>query len=170
MKRLLAAAAIAAAGAAGGVGLIAQEIHSATLLTTEHYLDWERVSDAQISPDASRVVYTRQHVNKLEDKWDSELWIVNADGSQNRFLVKGGTARWSPDGKRLLYQAEGEPKGSQLFVRWVDAEGPATQVTHISEAPPRSSPAPTLHLPVVSWRAVPPSAGTTNRWVNPSSR
>src|SRR5256714_9440913 len=82
----------------------AQETRSATLLTTEHYLDWERVSDAQISPDGSRIVYTRQHVNKLEDKWDSELWIVNADGSQNRFLVKGGAARWSPDGKRLMYQ------------------------------------------------------------------
>ena len=135
MKRLVVAASIAAIGAAAGVRLIAQEIRSATLLTTDHYLDWERVSDAQISPDASRVVYTRQHVNKLEDKWDSELWIVNADGSQNRFLVKGGAARWSPDGKRLLYQAEGEPKGSQLFVRWVDAEGPATQVTHISETP-----------------------------------
>src|SRR5471032_2378227 len=60
---------------------------------------------------------------------------MNADGSQHRFLVKGGAPRWSPDGKRLLYQGEGEPKGSQLFVRWVDAEGPATQITHISEAP-----------------------------------
>jgi len=134
MRRLLAGAAIAALGAVGGVSLLAQETRSATLLTTEHYLDWERVSDAQISPDGSRIVYTRQHVNKLEDKWDSELWIVNADGSQNRFLVKGGAARWSPDGKRLMYQGEGEPKGSQLFVRWVDAEGPATQITHITEA------------------------------------
>src|SRR3954466_481975 len=132
--RRLFAAAIAAAAVAGGA-VHAQEIRSPTLLTTDHYLDWERVSDAQISPDASRVVYTRQHVNKLEDKWDSELWIVNADGSQNRFLVKGGAARWSPDGKRLMYQGEGEPKGSQLFVRWGDAEGPATQITHITEAP-----------------------------------
>jgi len=140
MKRLIIGAAIAATAATAGVRLLAQEIHSPTLLTTDHYLDWERVSDAQISPDASRVVYTRQHVNKLEDKWDSELWIVNADGSQNRFLVKGGTARWSPDGKRLLYQAEGEPKGSQLFVRWVDAEGPATQVTHITESPRNAKP------------------------------
>jgi hypothetical protein len=65
MKRLIVGAAIAATAAAGGVRLVAQEIRSATLLTTEHYLDWERVSDAQISPDASRVVYTRQHVNKL---------------------------------------------------------------------------------------------------------
>src|SRR5581483_6329537 len=30
---------------------------------------------------------------------------------------------------------EGEPKGEQLFVRWVDVDGPATQVTHVTEAP-----------------------------------
>jgi dipeptidyl aminopeptidase/acylaminoacyl peptidase len=135
MRRHLTAFTIAAAAACAVGALHAQETRSATLLTTEHYLDWERVSDAQISPDASRIVYTRQHVNKLEDKWDSELWILNSDGSQNRFLVKGGAARWSPDGKRLLYQAEGEPKGSQLFVRWVDADGPATQITRVGEAP-----------------------------------
>jgi dipeptidyl aminopeptidase/acylaminoacyl peptidase len=135
MKRLIVAAALAAVAAGGGVGLLAQETRSSTLLTTEHWLDWERVSDAQISPDGARIVYTRQHVNQLEDKWDSELWILNADGSQHRFLVKGGAPRWSPDGKRLLYQADGEPKGSQLFVRWVDTDGPATQVTHVSEAP-----------------------------------
>jgi dipeptidyl aminopeptidase/acylaminoacyl peptidase len=127
-------AAVAAAMIAGAA-LHAQEKPSSTLLTTEHYLDWERVSDAQISPDGSRIVYTRESVNKLEDKWESALWILNADGSQHRFLVKGSNARWSPDGKRMLYLAEGEPKGTQLFVRWVDADGPATQITHVVEAP-----------------------------------
>src|SRR4030095_4113786 len=124
--------------ATAGVALRAQETRSATLLTTEHYLDWERISDPQISPDASRVLYTREHVNKLEDKWESEVWMVSADGGQNRFFVKGSAPRWSPDGKRVMYLAEGEPKGSQLYVRWVDAEGPATQVTHVTE-PPRSA-------------------------------
>ncbi|PYR37782.1 MAG: hypothetical protein DMF93_17280 [Acidobacteria bacterium] len=124
-----------AAGLVAGAALRAQETHSSTLLTTEHYLDWERVSDAQISPDGARIVYTRQAVNKVDDKWESSLWILNADGSQHRFLVKGQNARWSPDGKRLLYLAEGEPKGTQLFVRWVDADGPPTQITHVAEAP-----------------------------------
>src|SRR5260221_3087728 len=112
-----------------------QETRSSTLLTTEHYLDWERVSDAQISPDGSRIVYTRQHVNAIDDKWDSEIWILNTDGAQHRFFLKGSAARWSPDGKRLMYLAEGEPKGSQIFVRWVDVDGPATQITHVNEAP-----------------------------------
>src|SRR5438034_7417568 len=132
MRRFAVALVIAAMG---GAGLVAQETRSATLLTTEHYLNWERVSDAQISPDGSRIVYTRQAVNQAEDKWESSLWILNADGSQHRFLVKGSGARWSPDGKRLMYLAEGEPKGPQLFVRWVDVDGPATQITHVTELP-----------------------------------
>jgi len=125
-------AALAAIFALGGAA-VAQETPSATRLTTDHYFDLERISAAQISPDGGRIVYTRQQANRLEDKWDSALWIMNADGSQHRFFAKGGNARWSPDGKRVLYLAEGEPRGTQIFVRWLDAEGPATQVTHSTE-------------------------------------
>src|SRR5262245_45510782 len=132
MKRVLAAFVVAMVAS---VGLVAQETRSSTRLTTEHYLDWERVSDAQISPDGSHVLYTRDHVNKQEDRWDSDVWIVNSDGGQNRFFVKGSAPRWSPDGKRVAYLAEGEPKGAQLFVRWVDVDGPATQITHAQDAP-----------------------------------
>jgi len=57
MKKICFAVAIAVIGA---VALHGQETRSSTLLTTEHYLDWERVSDAQIAPDASRVAYTRR--------------------------------------------------------------------------------------------------------------
>src|SRR5262249_16075448 len=132
MRRMLTAIGIAALSAGA---LVAQEQRSPTLLTTEHYLDWERVSDAQISPDGSRILYTREHVNQIEDKWDSEVWMVSGDGAQHRFFVKGSAPRWSPDGKRLLYLAEGEPKGAQLFVRYVDVDGPPTQITHVTEAP-----------------------------------
>jgi dipeptidyl aminopeptidase/acylaminoacyl peptidase len=112
---------------------ISQETHAAHRLTNEHYFDLERVSNAQISPDGARIVYVRQQANKIEDRWDSSLWIMNADGSQNRFLTKGSAARWSNDGKRILYIADGEPRGAQIFVRWIDTEGAATQVTHATD-------------------------------------
>src|SRR5207244_5246912 len=120
----------------------AQETASDTLLTVDHYLDWEQVGDPQLSPDGGQVIYTRRWVNKIDDKWESALWIMNADGTHNRFLVKGSDARWSPDGKRILYLADGDPKGSQVFVRWMDAEGPSSQVTRVTEMPtdPRWAP------------------------------
>jgi len=115
--------------------LRAQETASDTLLTVNHYLDWEQVAEPQISPDGSQIVYTRRWVNKIEDRWDAGLWIMNADGSKNRFLVKGSNARWAPDGTRIAYFADGEPKGTQVFVRWMDAEGATSQVSRVSENP-----------------------------------
>src|SRR5579863_8441705 len=85
-----------------------QETPNPNRLTTDHYFDLERISNPQISPDGARIVYTRQQANKVEDRWESALWIMNADGGQNRFLAKGSNPRWSMDGKRILYIAEGE--------------------------------------------------------------
>ena len=113
----------------------AQETASDTLLTVNHYLDWEQVADPQVSPNGAQIVYTRRWVNKIEDRWDSGLWIVNADRLKNRFLVKGSNARWSPDGTRIAYLADGEPKGTQVFVRWMDAEGATSQITRVTETP-----------------------------------
>src|SRR5439155_1075967 len=121
--------------AAAVVPVSAQETASDTLLTVDHYLDWEQVADPQISPDGSQIVYTRRWVNKIDDKWESALWIMSADGSHHRFLVKGSDARWSPDGTRILYFADGEPKGTQIFVRWMDAQGASSQVTRLTETP-----------------------------------
>ena len=112
-----------------------QESRSSTLFTTEHSLDLERISDPQISPDGKQIIYTRRWVNQLEDKWETALWIVDADGGHNRFLAKGGNPRWSPDGARVAYLSDGDPKGTQIFVRWVGIDGPASQITTVTESP-----------------------------------
>jgi dipeptidyl aminopeptidase/acylaminoacyl peptidase len=111
----------------------AQQQPADTLFHVARYLDYEQVADPQISPDGAFVVYTRRYVNKLEDRWDSSLWIMNADGTRSRFLTKGSSPRWSPDGTRIAFLNEGEPSGTQLFVRWMDAEGATSQVTRVSE-------------------------------------
>ena len=113
----------------------AQETQSPNVFTTKHSLDLERLSNAQIAPDGRQIIYTRGWVNQLEDKWESALWIMDSDGSRNRFLAKGSSPRWSPDGTRVAFLAEGEPKGNQIFVKWVGTEGAPSQLTRVTEAP-----------------------------------
>lgn len=104
-------------------------------LTLDLYLEMEDVSDPQISPDGRQIVYTRSWVDKVNDRRESAIWVMNADGGRNRYLVDGSSPRWSPDGSRVAYLAKGEPKGTQIFVRWMDAEGAVTQVTRVDETP-----------------------------------
>jgi len=113
----------------------AQEKRADTLLTVEKYLDFEQVGEPRVSPDGSQIIYTRRWVNKLEDRFESSLWIMSSDGSKNRFLVTGGSAVWSPDGTRIAYLAEGKPSGTQIYVRWMDAEGATSQITTLTDGP-----------------------------------
>ena len=59
-------------------------------LTLDLYLELETVSDPRQSPDATQVIYTRGSIDKINDKHESALWIMNADGGKNRFLVELG--------------------------------------------------------------------------------
>jgi dipeptidyl aminopeptidase/acylaminoacyl peptidase len=117
-----------------GVAEGATRAAAAGRLSLTDYLEWEDVQDPQLSPDARQIIYTRRWIDKLNDRWESAIWIMNADGTRNRFLVNGSGARWSPDGTRIGYLAQGEPGGTQLFVKYVDAEG-ATQLTRLTEGP-----------------------------------
>lgn len=103
-------------------------------LSIDRYFDWEIVGSPQISPDGSQVVYSRRYPDRINDKFETDLWIVRSDGSRNRFLVKGSDPVWSPDGTRLAYIAPGQPSGPQIFVRWLDAPG-ETQVTRLERPP-----------------------------------
>jgi len=98
------------------------------------WMDWETVGSPQLSPDGKQVVFTRSWNDKFNDRRMSDLWIVDVDGKRPRSLVKGSGARWSPDGERILYVAEGEPKGSQLWVMWVKTRE-ATQITRLDQSP-----------------------------------
>ncbi len=104
-------------------------------VTTDLYLEWEDVQDPRLSPDGKQVVFTRRWVDKLNDRWENSLWLMNADGSRARFLLNGSSPQWSPDGSRITYMTKGESGSTQIFVRWMDAEGAVTQLTRLSETP-----------------------------------
>ena len=104
-------------------------------LMLEQFLDMESVSNPQISPDGRQIIYSRRWVDRMNDRRSSALWIMNVDGSRDRFLLAAGSAQWSPDGTRLAYTKSGDPQGSQVFVRWMDAEGAESQITRVTESP-----------------------------------
>ena len=130
---------VAAVGALAALlpptGVTAQETHADDLLTVGHYLDMERVGDPRISPDGTQIVFTKSWVNKLEDRFDSEIRVMDSDGARQRFLVEGSNPRWSPDGTRIAYLAPGDAGGQQIHVRWMNAEGSTTQVTRELHTP-----------------------------------
>jgi dipeptidyl aminopeptidase/acylaminoacyl peptidase len=103
-----------------------------TVFTLARMLDAEMVSEPRIAPDGGQILFTRRWVDVMADKWTSAIWIMDVDGSHQRFLAKGGSAVWSPDGTRIAYLAEGEPGGAQVYALWLDRAGAPTQVTHDS--------------------------------------
>ncbi|MEX2528878.1 MAG: S9 family peptidase [Gemmatimonadota bacterium] len=104
-------------------------------LQLEMFLELESVSDPQLSPDGFQILFNRGWIDPVNDSRESAIWIMDADGSRARFLVDGSSASWSPDGTRIAYLASGEPRGSQIFVRWMDAEGAVSQITRVENSP-----------------------------------
>ena len=138
MRRLAPALALASAITLGITPpLVAQPSAppASARVTVADYLDWEDVADPQLSPDGRQIAFTRRSVDKVNDKWDTSVWVMNADGSRQHSLVSGSAPRWSPDGARLLYIAAGQPSGMQLWVRFMDGDGGTTQLTRLIEAP-----------------------------------
>ena len=100
------------------------------------YLDWETVSNPQISPDGSEIIFTKGWVDKINDRRSSSIYIMNVDGSRMRVLVEyGSSPKWSPSGDRILYTAGTDSEGTEIFVRWMDDEGAASQITHLENGP-----------------------------------
>ena len=97
----------------------------------------EVVRDPQVSPDGKRIVYHRQRLEIQEDHAEATVWIVDVDGGNHRPLTSPdlgvGSARWSPDGKRLAYLRAAE-HGVQVYVRWLDS-GAEVRVTNLPERP-----------------------------------
>jgi dipeptidyl aminopeptidase/acylaminoacyl peptidase len=106
-------------------------------LTVMDVFTLQYAGDPQISLDGKRIVYVRQFTDVMNDKRQSNLWVISADGSDNRALTNGNysdsSPRWSPDGTRIAYISDRDGK-PQIYVRWMD-NGQTAELTNVENGP-----------------------------------
>ena len=95
-------------------------------------------TDPQISPDGSRIAYVRSSADIMTDKVVPSIWMVDASSGEQRPLVTGEGAhfspRWSPDGKRMAYVSSDGSGAPQLHVMWL-AGGESVALTGLPDSP-----------------------------------
>jgi dipeptidyl aminopeptidase/acylaminoacyl peptidase len=117
------------------MSLAAQDLSA--FFTGQDYYNFEWISDPQISPDGKEIIYVRNFVDIKSDKFYSNLWLINFDGSGSRPLTGGlysdKSPRWSPDGRQIIYTSDrgGE---TQLYKRWMNT-GQTVQLTNLPVPP-----------------------------------
>lgn len=116
-------------------GLIYTYGQEKTRLSLEHYKNYEWTSNPIFSPDGEQILYSRTWINLTDDKRETDLWIMNSDGTSNRFFSKGSNGIWSPDGSKIAFTKEGEPNGTQIFVKHMGIQSEPTQITKLEKSP-----------------------------------
>ena len=75
-------------------------------------------SDPDWSPDGTTIAYERARDVSLE----SEVWLMNASGGDQRRLTAGEAPSWAPDGSLLLFSAP-EGRDDEIFSIRADGSG-----------------------------------------------
>ncbi|MDP9372649.1 MAG: S9 family peptidase [Chloroflexota bacterium] len=99
--------------------------------------DLTPASDPQLSPDGTRILYTRSGADRESRKAGSQLWLCSVEGGEGRRLTwsgeRNGGGRWSPDGKQIAFVSD-RVKKSGIFVMPADGAGEARELTRHGQA------------------------------------
>ncbi|MCQ2118606.1 MAG: prolyl oligopeptidase family serine peptidase, partial [Bacteroidales bacterium] len=82
------------------------------VMTPETLLSLGRLSDPQMSPDGSRILYGVSYTDIGKNSSCRNLFLCNADGSGKvqltRYASSVSNARWSADGKEIFFLQKGQ--------------------------------------------------------------
>jgi dipeptidyl aminopeptidase/acylaminoacyl peptidase len=119
-------------------GLVSSAFAEDNSFQNTDVFELEVAADPQISPDGSRIAYSRRSMDIMSDRPVSNIWIIDVDGKNHRPLLTGpsnfGDQAWSPNGDRLAYVSQVDGRGPQVHVMW-RSSGRSGALTNLREGP-----------------------------------
>jgi len=92
-------------------------------MTPEVLWSFGRVAGTQVSPDGTKVLYSVSYYSIPENKGNSEIFVMNVDGSDKKQITKTATreaaAKWMKDGEHIAFLSS-ETGSMQLWTMKAD--------------------------------------------------
>jgi dipeptidyl aminopeptidase/acylaminoacyl peptidase len=109
-------------------------------LTEKDLFDFVWIANPQVSPDGTRVAFTRVNVDDKRTNYETSIWIATTNGKEAPIRMTNGKhdaqPRWSPDGTHIVFvrggdkDETGKPKPGQLAMLSL-AGGEASKITDL---------------------------------------
>jgi len=107
------------------------------LLGMDTYLEMESAGNPRISPDGGYILFTRGSVDKMNDRNQSNLMIIDLATERIRELTTGNftvsSPIWSPDAGRIAFLSD-KSGTDQIHMMWLDTRE-TVQLTNLDRAP-----------------------------------
>ena len=103
-------------------------------ITTTDLLALARISDPQLSPDGTRVLYTVATPDLSANRTVRDVWMITIATGETRNLTNNGRdggARWSPDGKTIAFVSTRDT-GTHIYLMSADGSGAPKPLTALS--------------------------------------